>query len=76
MSSGPGVTKGKRLKENCKKIIIIKQITKTLKKIIAAALPCAGKEKGQPSTCSSHNDHLLGNSIGDQKNTYLSVHHK
>lgn len=36
-------------------------------------LPCAGMGIEQPSICSSHTDHWLGNSTGDLRSTYLSV---
>lgn len=39
-------------------------------------LPCEGMEIEPPSICFSRTGHSLGNSIADQRNTYLSVHFK
>ena len=39
-------------------------------------LPCAGMETKQPSVCSSHSGHSLGNSTGDPRSIYLSVNLK
>jgi len=36
-------------------------------------LPCEGTEKKQPSICSSHSGHSLGNNIGDLRSNDLSV---
>jgi hypothetical protein len=39
-------------------------------------LPCAEMETKQPSVCSSHTGHSLGNSTVDQRSIYLSVYLK
>lgn len=49
------------------------KIVWTGRKQCKQCLPYAGMETGQPSTCSIHIGHSLGNSIGDPRNTCLSV---